>query len=172
MPWAMPACRLRTSLPQHFDVLAIDAFSGDAIPVHLLTTQAMAVYRRQLAPEGILAFHVSNQYLDLVPVVAEIAESAGMQARVVDTPTNASRGEYRATWVLVTNNAAFLAQPMVAAMAQPIPPRPGLRVWTDDYSSLLPILQWQRRDRQYHAFCSDRPVWLHRRSGTMLCDAT
>ena len=134
--------------PQHFDVLAIDAFSGDAIPVHLLTTQAMTVYRRQLAPDGILAFHVSNQYLDLVPVVAEIAQSAGMQSRVVETPSDASRGEYRATWVLVTNNAAFLAQPMIAAMARPIPPRPDLRVWTDDYSSLLPILQWRRPDRQ------------------------
>ncbi|HEX3986718.1 MAG TPA: fused MFS/spermidine synthase [Acidobacteriaceae bacterium] len=134
--------------PQHFDVLAIDAFSGDAVPVHLLTTQAMAVYRRQLAPDGILAFHVSNQYLDLVPVVAEIAESAGMQSRVVETPTRASRGEYRATWVLVTNNAAFLAQPVVAAMARPIPPRRDLRVWTDDYSSLLPILQWGRPDQQ------------------------
>ncbi|MGA7522770.1 MAG: fused MFS/spermidine synthase [Acidobacteriaceae bacterium] len=134
--------------PHHFDVLVIDAFSGDAIPVHLLTTQAMAVYRRQLAPNGILAFHVSNQYLDLVPVVDGIAEAAGMQARVVDTPSNASRGEYRATWVLVTNNVAFLAQPMVAAMARPIAPRPGLRVWTDDYSSLLPILQWRRPDQE------------------------
>ncbi|MGA8531662.1 MAG: fused MFS/spermidine synthase [Acidobacteriaceae bacterium] len=134
--------------PQHFDVLAIDAFSGDAIPIHLLTTQAMTVYRRQLAPDGILAFHVSNQYLDLVPVVAELAQAAGMQSRVVETPSDPSRGEYRATWVLVTNNAAFLAQPMVAAMARPIPPRPGLRVWTDDYSSLLPILQWRRPDQQ------------------------
>lgn len=133
---------------QHFDVLVIDAFSGDAIPVHLLTTQAMAVYKRQLAPGGILAFHGSNQYLDLVPVVAELAESAGMQARVVDTPSDATRGEYRATWVLVTNNATFLAQPVVAAMARPVPPRPDLRVWTDDYSSLLPILQWHRRDQQ------------------------
>ncbi|HEX3663099.1 MAG TPA: fused MFS/spermidine synthase [Acidobacteriaceae bacterium] len=139
---------LTREAPQHFDVLAIDAFSGDAVPVHLLTTQAMAVYRRQLAPEGILAFHVSNQYLDLVPVVNEIAEAAGMQSRVVETPSNASRGEYRATWVLVTNNGAFLAQPVVAAMARPIPRRPDLRVWTDDYSSLLPILQWRRPDQQ------------------------
>lgn len=134
--------------PQHFDVLAIDAFSGDAIPVHLLTTEAMAVYQRQLAPNGILAFHVSNQYLDLVPVVAEIAAAAGMQSRVVESPSDASRGEFRATWVLVTNNAAFLAQPIIAAMARPIPPRPDLRVWTDDYSSLLPILQWKRPDQQ------------------------
>jgi hypothetical protein len=129
--------------PQSFDVLAIDAFSGDAIPMHLLTTQAMGIYRRQLAPGGILAFHVSNQYLDLAPEVALLAASAGMSARLVDTPARDEVGEYRAQWVLVTSNAAFLAQPPLAAMAEPISPRSGLRAWTDDNSSLLPILRWQ-----------------------------
>ncbi len=128
--------------PQNFDVLVIDAFSGDAIPMHLLTTQAMQVYRRQLAPGGILAFHVSNQYVDLVPAVDEQARGAGMQARVVDTPPNETRGEYRATWVLVTNNAEFLAQPQVALAAWPIRRKAGLYPWTDDRSSLLPLLQW------------------------------
>ena len=134
--------------PRGFDVLAIDAFSGDAIPIHLLTTQAMRVYQRQLAPGGILAFHVSNQYLDLTPEVGELAAAAGMQARVVDTPANPARGEYRATWVLVTNNADFLSQPLVAAIARAIKPKPGLHAWTDDNSSLLPILQWQLQSRQ------------------------
>jgi hypothetical protein len=129
--------------PQNFDVLVIDAFSGDAIPIHLLTTQAMAVYRRHLAPGGILAFHVSNQYLDLTPEIAVLAAASGMESRVVDTPRQEARGEYRATWVLVTNNTAFLAQPQVAAFAREIPAKPGLRTWTDDYSSLLPLLQWQ-----------------------------
>jgi spermidine synthase len=137
----------RTSLaaepPQNFDVLAIDAFSGDAIPVHLLTTQAMQVYRRQLAPGGILAFHVSNQYLDLTPEIAELAAASGMEARVVDTPPQSRRGEYRATWVLVTNNTQFLAQLPVAMMARAIHRKPGLHAWTDDNSSLLPILQWR-----------------------------
>ena len=129
--------------PQNFDVLAIDAFSGDAIPVHLLTTQAMQVYRRQLAPGGILAFHVSNQYLDLTPEIAELAAASGMEARVVDTPPQSRRGEYRATWVLVTNNTQFLAQLPVAMMARAIHRKPGLHAWTDDNSSLLPILQWR-----------------------------
>jgi len=129
--------------PENFDVLVVDAFSGDAIPIHLLTTQAMAVYRKHLAPGGILAFHVSNQYLDLPPEIAALAGAAGMEARLVDTPAQASRGEYRATWVLVTNNDAFLAQPQVAALAITIPAKPGLRAWTDDYSSLLPILEWR-----------------------------
>jgi SAM-dependent methyltransferase len=133
---------LTREAPQHYDVLAIDAFTGDAIPVHLLTIQAMQVYRRQLAPGGILAFHVSNQYVDLAPEVGLLAEAAGMQARVVDTPSNDARGEYRATWVLVTDNAAFFSQPQVLPATLPVHRQPGLRVWTDDYSSLLPILQW------------------------------
>ncbi|HUB18581.1 MAG TPA: fused MFS/spermidine synthase [Acidobacteriaceae bacterium] len=134
---------LSREAPQNFDVLAIDAFTGDAIPVHLLTTQAMAVYRRQIAPGGILAFHVSNQYLDLTPEVAALAALSGMQARVVDTPAQRARGEYRATWVLVTNQGGFFAQPQVAAFARAIALKPDLRAWTDDYSSLLPLLQWR-----------------------------
>ncbi|MGB6608570.1 MAG: fused MFS/spermidine synthase [Acidobacteriaceae bacterium] len=134
---------LTREAPQNFDVLVIDAFSGDAIPIHLLTTQAMGVYQRQLAPGGILAFHVSNQYLDLPPEIAALAAASGMESRVADTPPQEARGEYRATWVLVTNNAAFLAQPQVAAFAQAMHPRPDLPAWTDDYSSLLPILQWR-----------------------------
>jgi hypothetical protein len=129
--------------PQNFDVLAIDAFSGDAIPVHLLTTQAMLVYRRHLAPGGILAFHVSNQYLDLTPEVAELAAASGMESRVVDSPSNPARGEYRATWVLVTNNNAFLSQSEPALVAREIHRKPGLYAWTDDRSSLLPLLQWK-----------------------------
>ena len=129
--------------PQNFDVLVIDAFSGDAIPVHLLTTQAMAVYRRQIAPGGILAFHVSNQYLDLTPEVGALATASEMEARVVDTPPQDARGEFRATWVLVTSDAAFFGQPPVAAFARPIRARPDVRAWTDDDSSLLPILQWR-----------------------------
>jgi hypothetical protein len=133
---------LTREAPQHFNVLAIDAFSGDAVPVHLLTTQAMQVYQRQLAPGGILAFHVSNQYLDLAPEIGLLAAASGMQARLVDTPTNNARGEYRATWVLVTKNSQFFAQPSVWPATLPVLLKPGLRVWTDQYSSLLPILQW------------------------------
>jgi hypothetical protein len=134
---------LAGELAQNFDVLAVDAFSGDAIPLHLLTVQAMQVYKRHLAPGGILAFHVSNQYLDLTPEIAELAAAAGMQARVVDSPTNDARGEYRATWVLVTNNAEFFSRSQIAGVARNVVRKPGLAAWTDDDSSLLPILQWR-----------------------------
>ncbi|HMH16030.1 MAG TPA: fused MFS/spermidine synthase [Edaphobacter sp.] len=126
---------------QNFDVLAVDAFSGDAIPLHLLTTQAIELYRRHLTPTGIIAFHVSNQYLDLAPEIAQVAASANMTARVVDSPANESRGAYRSTWVLVSNNTGFFDRPDIVGVALPVDPIPGLRTWTDDYSSLLPILR-------------------------------
>ncbi len=135
----------RTSLaaepPQNFDVLVVDAFSGDAIPLHLLTTQAIELYRRHLTPTGILAFHVSNQYLDLAPELAKLAAAANMQARLLNTPPNDVNGEYRAEWVLLTADPAIFSEPEIAAVATPILLRPNLRVWTDDYSSILPILR-------------------------------
>ena len=132
---------LSREAPQRFDVLAIDAFSGDAIPLHLLTTEAVALYRRHLAPGGILAFHVSNQYLDLTPEIAQLAAAAHMQARVVESPDDETRGEYRATWVLLTGSPTFFDRLSVEPAATAIPPQAHLRTWTDDYSSLLPILQ-------------------------------
>jgi hypothetical protein len=135
----------RTSLthetPQHFDVLAIDAFSGDAIPLHLLTTQAIALYQRHLAPNGILAFHISNQYLNLAPEIAQLAAAANMQSRIIESAGDDSTGAYRATWVLLTNSTTFFERPEIASAAATIPTTLHLRPWTDDYSSLLPILQ-------------------------------
>ena len=136
----------RTSLageaPQNFNVLVVDAFSGDAIPLHLLTTQALALYRRHLAPGGIIAFHISNRHVDLEPPIAALAEAAGMQARHVYTLANEPKGEYTATWMLVTDNTAFFQQPELVAHAFFPETRPGLRPWTDDFSSLLPVLHW------------------------------
>jgi hypothetical protein len=137
----------RTSLarepPQRFDVLAVDAFTGDAIPLHLLTREALALYRRNLAPGGIIAYHISNQHVDLEPAIALLAQNAGMTARSLTTPLHPERGEYTARWVLVTDNPAFFCIPEIvdSAPSQPVF-RPGLRLWTDDYSTLLPLLEW------------------------------
>ena len=135
----------RTSLtreaPQQFDVLAIDAFSGDAIPLHLLTTEAVALYKKHLATGGIIAFHVSNQYLNLAPEIAQLAIAANMTSKVVEIPSDEATGTFRSTWVLLTNSTSFFEQPEVAPASSPTPMMPDLRVWTDDYSSLLPILQ-------------------------------
>lgn len=132
---------LAREAPQHFDVLAIDAFSGDAIPLHLLTTQAMAIYRRHLAPGGVLAFHISNRHVDLEPAITLLAESAGMQARTVQSYANDQTGASNATWMLVTDNDAFLASREIAGNSRPAKQRAGLRLWTDDYSTLLSLLR-------------------------------
>jgi hypothetical protein len=128
--------------PQHFDVLVIDAFSGDAIPLHLLTREAMALYQKHLSHDGVLAFHISNQYLNLAPEVALLASSTNMQARLINSPPNDARGEYAATWVLVSSNSDFFQRPPISLLARPTPSQPGLHLWTDNYSSLLPIMRW------------------------------
>ena len=134
----------RTSLtaqaPQNFDVLVVDAFSGDAIPLHLLTTQAIALYKRHLAPGGILAFHISNQHANLEPEIALLANSAGMQAMRISSGENRETGEYSATWMLVTDNADFFALPAVASHIRKPVANPAVHLWTDDYSSLLPLI--------------------------------
>lgn len=131
---------LNREAPQRFDVLVVDAFSGDAIPLHLLTREAMEAYRRQLAPGGVVAFHVSNSYLSLAPEIALVADAEGMQARVVESFEVPAEGAYRATWVLVSADPSFFAKPGMQAATARITRRTGLRVWTDDYSSLLPVL--------------------------------
>ena len=135
---------LALEAPQGFDVLVVDAFSGDAIPLHLLTREAMALYRRHLAPGGVIAFHVSNSYLDLAPEILRLADSVGMQARRVESLPIPAEDEYRATWVLVSGDAGFFAMSAVEAVTTPIREQAGVRLWTDDYSSLLPVMRWGR----------------------------
>ena len=126
--------------PQHFDLLAIDAFSSDAIPVHLITSEALALYIQHVKPDGVIAFHVTNRYLDLVPVVAALAHAHRMQAVWVsdegDDPL-ASRSD----WVLVSNNTALLANPRIAEAAKPIKEHPDWRLWTDDFNNLFQVLR-------------------------------
>jgi len=128
--------------PQIFDVLLVDAFSGDAIPVHLLTEEAFALYLRHLRPNGILAFHVSNQYLNLAPVVRQLAAHYGYPAVLVHSPKEGSQLLSSATWVLTTRNHEFLTRSEIANATEPIPPQPGLRIWTDDYNNLLQVIRW------------------------------
>jgi predicted O-methyltransferase YrrM len=128
--------------PQRFDVLVVDAFSGDAIPLHLLTAQAMDLYKRHLAQGGILAFHISNQHVDLEPEITQLAKAAGMDVRRVSSLVNEQRGEFTATWMLLTDNPSFFTQPDVASRVRQPVANPKARLWTDDYSSLLPLLRW------------------------------
>jgi SAM-dependent methyltransferase len=136
----------RLSLEQEqskqFDVLAVDAFSGDAIPVHLLTREAFKLYWRHLKPDGVLAVHVSNRYLQLAPVVALAAAEDGKQAMMISNEDDDKTEVTAADWVLVTSRPGFFEQKEIKAAVDPkIPPVPGLRTWTDDYSNLFKILR-------------------------------
>jgi SAM-dependent methyltransferase len=126
---------------KQFDVLAVDAFSGDAIPVHLLTRQAYSLYWRHLKPDGVLAVHVSNQYLHLAPVVAMSAAESGKQAMLVSIEGEDDKEVTASDWVLVSSRPGFFDQPEIKGAAEKIDPIPGLRMWTDDYSNLYKILR-------------------------------
>jgi SAM-dependent methyltransferase len=126
--------------PQNYDVIAIDAFSSDSIPVHLITREAMAVYLKHLKPDGVIAFHVTNRFLRLAPVVKAIADEHGMQtALVVDEAETSDLA--KTDWVLVTRNSKLLSAKDIASAASAIDVIPGLRVWTDDYNNLFRILK-------------------------------
>ncbi|MGA3016139.1 MAG: fused MFS/spermidine synthase [Bryobacteraceae bacterium] len=131
---------LEKEAPENFDVLAVDAFSSDAIPVHLLTKEAMQLYFRHLKADGILAVHVSNRYLDLQPVVAGEARALGKLARVVDTDDDETQDIFGATWVLVTSPATGFDDVETKNSAE-IESKKKVRLWTDDYSNLFQILK-------------------------------
>jgi hypothetical protein len=123
------------------DVLAIDAFSGDAIPVHLLTIEAARLYKSHLKPGGALAFHVSNDYLDLAPVVRDLARALGYRSVVVHNHEDDDNLILPADWVLVTNNPEILSNPAIQLRSEHIDERPGLRLWTDNFNNLVEILK-------------------------------
>jgi spermidine synthase len=132
---------LEREFPQNYDVLAVDAFSSDAIPVHLLTREAFALYFRHLQPGGVLAVHVSNKHLRLAPVVEMAAVSLGKRAILIDTDDEDDKAVFGATWVLISARESFFRYPFIRAVATPVKSIPGLRMWTDDYSNLFQILK-------------------------------
>jgi hypothetical protein len=127
---------LERESPQQFDVLAVDAFTSDAIPVHLLTREAFALYLRHIKPTGIVAVHVSNKYLDLVPVVRSAAASLEHKAVVIDSGADEAHAIYRAIWVLVGSETGLLSETPVHSDDESTQARHQI-VWTDDYSSIL-----------------------------------
>jgi spermidine synthase len=125
--------------PRAFDVLVVDAFSSDAVPTHLLTVEAFSVYLRQLAPDGILAFNVSNRHLEVERVVAGSALEHGLELRIVDTPSDARRGYSRVRWALLSRRQPALDAALTGAETAELC---GLPVrWTDHYGGLIEILR-------------------------------
>ncbi len=139
--------RLTEASAEHYDLLVLDAFSSDAIPAHLLTREAVALYESKLRPRGVIAAHVSNRFLDLTPVLAAIAEANGLAAFVRNDravpPDLLAAGKTPSTWIALVRDprdGAVLARRDPAWT--PLGPRPGSRVWTDDHSNLLGALNW------------------------------
>jgi SAM-dependent methyltransferase len=136
--------------PQRFDLLVLDAFSSDAIPAHLLTVEAGASYARHLAPAGVLAFHVSNRYLDLAPVVQRLAEALGLEAvEVIDRPPNGNHLK-ASEWMIVSANRAVL-DALRAGGATPVVVSAAFRPWTDDFNDLFGVLRRADRNGRAHA---------------------
>ena len=128
---------------QGFDVLAVDAFSSDSIPVHLITREALAVYLRHMKPGGVIAFHVSNRFLNLPPVVGRLAKEHGLHAVLVSDEGKDDDDDHTKTdWVLIARDPKVLqAKEIAAAAPEPPEEKPGWRTWTDDYSNLVQILK-------------------------------
>jgi spermidine synthase len=123
--------------PRSFDAILVDAFSDDAIPVHLLTREAFEMYAGHLRPGGVVAVHVTNRYLRLDPLVEAQAAALGKQAVLVHNGSDAERQTLSADWAVLADPGAV--PPELAAYNSPQAPQRRLRLWTDDYSNLLQL---------------------------------
>jgi spermidine synthase len=132
---------LETEPPQNFDVLALDAFSGDAVPVHLLTREAFAVYERHLKTNGIIAIHITNRMLDLEPVIDQLARQFSYSSAII--PHASSKpGTLPSLWMLLSHSAEVINSPDIQKAARPAEANwEKGPLWTDDFSSLFQILR-------------------------------
>jgi SAM-dependent methyltransferase len=128
-----------------YDLIVLDAFSSDAIPVHLLTREAFDLYQRTLAPGGLLLFHLSNRFLDLNPVLAAAAASHGLEVRgradLVRTYEEAAAGKFDSVWAVMARSTADLGQIAFDPRWTRLALDPGVRPWTDDYSNVVSLLR-------------------------------
>ena len=132
---------MRTNGSKQFDVHALDAFSGDAVPVHLLTREAFAMYERHMKPDGVIAVNISNRHIDLSPVLRATAAERGMGALLVAANEDGAAGITHSVWVLLSKNREFLENPKVTSLVSPWPDngRPPM-IWTDDFSTIYDLL--------------------------------
>lgn len=132
---------LEREAPQAFDILVLDAFSGDAIPMHLLTEQALQLYLRHLRPDGVLAIHITNHYLDLRPLVSGMASRAGYDYLLVQSEPSEQMGWYRADWALLSKNQSFMQQPVLQKFKDVSAAPVESIIWTDDFSNMFRLLK-------------------------------
>jgi SAM-dependent methyltransferase len=144
--------RINEQAPASIDVLAVDAFSSDAVPMHLLTHEALRVYGKAVQPNGIVLFHISNRYLDLQPVIADLAQREGWSAKLLHYDPNTEEQLMSATtsiWIALSRNPATLERVVQLTgedgrLWTPLQPREGFAGWSDDYASILPIIRLPR----------------------------
>lgn len=129
---------LEREQPQNLDVLIVDAFSGDSIPMHLLTREAFQLYFQHLKQDGALAIHVTNMHLDLTPVVKRLADAMGKLSLLIESDKEDEVMLY-SSWIVVTSNKDLALK--LYPQSSRLPGRPDFPIWTDDYSNLLRIMK-------------------------------
>lgn len=137
---------LNSAADGEFDIIVLDAFSSDAIPAHLITREAVALYFRKLAPDGVIAFHISNRYLDLRPVIIALANDARVAGALGERqPDTEERGKlyYGSRWMVLTREKETLSELVKVDGWYPLGSWPASRLWTDDYTDVLGALKWE-----------------------------
>jgi hypothetical protein len=133
---------LKTEPDRRYGMLVVDVFGGDAIPIHLLTREAVQLYLSKLDAHGLVVIHISNRYLHLQKVVGNLARDAGLIALIQDDTTSPGAGRLPSTWVVMTRSnddlGALAADPRWVTLKSDS----TARVWTDDYSSVLTVFIW------------------------------
>jgi hypothetical protein len=130
-----------------FGLLILDAFSGDAVPMHLLTREALRIYLTKLDVGGLIALHISNRYLNLEPALAELARDAGLeglaQNETTILPGDARQGKFSSHWVVLARRPRDLARLTIRPVWRPLVGARDARVWTDSYSGVFSLLRWR-----------------------------
>jgi hypothetical protein len=135
--------KLKDAPDASYGLIVLDAFSSDAIPVHLITQQALDLYLSKLAPHGLLVFHISNRNLDLRPVVADVAQSRNLASTLLEDPIlNSTRGKDPSVWVVMTRDADDAKIISSGPNAQALKGN-GRNLWTDDFSNILGVFRWR-----------------------------
>jgi hypothetical protein len=137
---------LKNAPDRQYDLIVLDAFSSDAIPMHLLTREALNLYLAKLSDTGILAFNISNRFLDLHLVLANLARDAGLACYGEDdlqiSDADEKQGKFTSSWVVMARRGSDLGKLLQDARWAALPGRPEMRVWADDFSNLLGVIRW------------------------------
>lgn len=137
---------LAEAADRFYDVIVLDAFSSDVIPIHLLTREALQLYVRKMRPDGILLVHISNRYMDLAPVVARLAQDLSLAGYIQNdfaiAPSDSAEGKSASRWIMLARAEKDAAPFLASQRWQPLPDVDGADLWTDDFTDLLKVIRW------------------------------